>query len=86
MKRGETPAYAYVPPGLVNYRNGPRLDFKAMPMPARVAEARKLMQQAGFGPSKRFGRPQSSPTRLVSKSAQASDPIKYRRSFASGAV
>jgi oligopeptide transport system substrate-binding protein len=50
MKRGETPAYSYVPPGIGGYRNGPQLDFKSMPYPARLAEAKRLMQEAGFGP------------------------------------
>jgi oligopeptide transport system substrate-binding protein len=50
MKRGETPAYAYVPPGIGNYRNGPQLDFKFLPYPARLAQAKRLMQDAGFGP------------------------------------
>ncbi len=50
MKRGETPAYAYVPPGIGNYRNGPQLDFKSMPYPARLALAKRLMQDAGYGP------------------------------------
>jgi oligopeptide transport system substrate-binding protein len=61
MKLGETPAYAYVPPGVEGYRSvgesrsdqnkvGPQLDFKTMPYPARLAQARKLMQDAGYGP------------------------------------
>ncbi len=50
MKLGETPAYAFVPPGIANYAGGPRLPFQSTPMPARVAEARKLMQEAGYGP------------------------------------
>ncbi|HET7086064.1 MAG TPA: peptide ABC transporter substrate-binding protein [Rhizomicrobium sp.] len=50
MKRSETPAYSYVPPGLNSYFNGPQLDFKSLPAPARLAQARKLMQDAGFGP------------------------------------
>ena len=50
MKRGETPAYAYMPPGIGNYRNGPQLDFKPMPYPARLALAKRLMQDAGYGP------------------------------------
>ena len=50
LKRGETPAYAYVPPGIGDYRNGPQLDFKPMPYPARLALAKRLMQDAGFGP------------------------------------
>ena len=48
MKLGEQPAYSYVPPTISNYANGPQLDFKSMPYPARLAEARKLMQAAGY--------------------------------------
>jgi oligopeptide transport system substrate-binding protein len=48
LKLNETPAYSYVPPQLS--RGGPQMDFKGMPMPARVALARKLMQDAGYGP------------------------------------
>jgi len=50
MKRGETPAYAYVPPGIGGYRSGPELDFKSLPYPARLAQATRLMQDAGYGP------------------------------------
>jgi oligopeptide transport system substrate-binding protein len=48
LKLGETPAYSYAPPQLA--RGGPQMDFKSMPMPARVVLARRLMQEAGFGP------------------------------------
>ena len=48
MKLGEQPAYSYVPPGCANYAAGPQLDFKALPYPARLAEAKKLMQEAGY--------------------------------------
>ncbi|MBA2588195.1 MAG: peptide ABC transporter substrate-binding protein [Alphaproteobacteria bacterium] len=48
LKLNETPAYSYVPPQLA--RGGQQLDFKSMPMPARVAMARLLMQDAGYGP------------------------------------
>lgn len=48
LKLGETPAYSYVPPSLA--RGGPQMDFKNLSMPARVALARKLMQDAGYGP------------------------------------
>lgn len=50
MKRGETPAYAYVPPGIGGYGNGQRLDFQSMPYPARLALAKRLMEDAGYGP------------------------------------
>jgi oligopeptide transport system substrate-binding protein len=50
MKLGERPAYAFVPPNVANYAGGPELDFKPLPYPARLALARRLMQDAGFGP------------------------------------
>jgi oligopeptide transport system substrate-binding protein len=50
LKLGERAAYAYVPPNVSGYAGGPQLDFKAKPYPARLAEARRLMQDAGFGP------------------------------------
>jgi oligopeptide transport system substrate-binding protein len=54
MKLGERPAYAFVPPNVANYAGGPELDFKAMPYPARLALAKRLMQDAGFGPFNRL--------------------------------
>jgi oligopeptide transport system substrate-binding protein len=54
MKLGETPAYSLVPPATANYRGGPRFDFAALPYPARLAMARKLMQEAGYGPFNRL--------------------------------
>ena len=54
MKLGERPAYALVPPNVANYAGGPELDFKAMPYPARLALAKQLMQDAGFGPFNRL--------------------------------
>lgn len=54
VKLGERPAYAFVPPNVANYAGGPQLDFKAMPSPARLALARRLMQDAGYGPFNRL--------------------------------
>ena len=50
MKLDERPAYAFLPPNVANYAGGPQLDFKLLPYPARLALARRLMQDAGFGP------------------------------------
>jgi len=54
MKLGEAPAYSYVPPTTANYRGGPRFDFAALPYPVRLAAARRLMQEAGYGPFNRL--------------------------------
>jgi oligopeptide transport system substrate-binding protein len=54
LKQGEPPAYSYVPPGTANYANGPAMDFRGMPFPARIAEAQNLMRQAGYGPFQRL--------------------------------
>jgi oligopeptide transport system substrate-binding protein len=48
MKLGEQPAYSYVPGGVANYADGPQMDFKTLPYPARLAEAKRLMQDAGY--------------------------------------
>jgi len=48
LKLGEPPAYGYVPPGTANYK-GAAFDFRALPYPARVAAAQKLMREAGYG-------------------------------------
>ena len=54
MKLSERPAYAFVPPNVTDYSGGPELDFKPMPYPARLALARRLMQDAGYSPFNRL--------------------------------
>lgn len=50
---GFEPAYAFVPPGIANYEvERPQVSFKDMPRAERLAEARRLLEEAGFGPSK----------------------------------
>jgi oligopeptide transport system substrate-binding protein len=51
---GDAPAYAFVPPGVANFPGGAAMDFRAMPMTARIAQARRLMQQAGYGETRRL--------------------------------
>jgi oligopeptide transport system substrate-binding protein len=47
LRVGELPAYGWVPPGVYNYQ--PQVfDYAAMPMPQRIAEARKLLAAAGY--------------------------------------
>jgi oligopeptide transport system substrate-binding protein len=50
LRAGEEPAYSLVPPGTAGYEDGPQVSFKAMPMAERVAEARRLLADAGYGP------------------------------------
>jgi len=48
---GRIPAYNFVPPGIDNYvAKPPQVDFVAMPMAQRKAEAKRLLAEAGFGP------------------------------------
>lgn len=50
---GFEPAYAFVPPGIANYDvERPQVSFKDMPRAERMAEAKRLLEDAGFGPSK----------------------------------
>jgi oligopeptide transport system substrate-binding protein len=49
---GEPPAYSLVPPGTSNFPGGNVFAFKTMPYPARLAEAQRLMREAGYGPER----------------------------------
>ncbi len=52
LQGGQIPAYGIVSPGTNHYPEGAVADFKAMPQAERVAEAKKLLAEAGFGPDK----------------------------------
>jgi oligopeptide transport system substrate-binding protein len=52
LRAGEQPAYSLVPPGTAGYSDGPAVAFQAMPMADRLAEARRLLAEAGYGPGK----------------------------------
>ena len=47
LKTGEIPAYSFVPPGLGNYQIQ-ELSFKGQPYGKALAEAKQLMEQAGY--------------------------------------
>lgn len=51
-KAGETPAYSFVPPGIANYGTRPRYQWADWPEERRKAEAKQLLEAAGFGPNK----------------------------------
>lgn len=51
LRRGEQPAFSFVPPPTANYKPAP-VDFAAWPVERRLAEAQKLLAAAGYGPDK----------------------------------
>jgi oligopeptide transport system substrate-binding protein len=48
---GEQPAFSLVPPGVQRY-DLQRLDYAALPPAERIAEARRLYREAGYGPDR----------------------------------
>jgi oligopeptide transport system substrate-binding protein len=50
LKVGAPPAYGFVPPGIANYGKGGKVFFANWPQEKRMAEAKRLMKEAGFGP------------------------------------
>jgi len=53
LKAGQQPAYSLVPPGIADYQSGAMsTDFKGQSMDERLARAKKLLEEAGYGPNK----------------------------------
>jgi oligopeptide transport system substrate-binding protein len=50
LRVGELPAYGWVPPGVSHYTSQ-SFDYKTTPWPQRLAEARRLYQEAGYSSS-----------------------------------
>lgn len=50
-RANEKPAYSLVPPGMPDYPGRAQIKFKSMPMGARIAKAKSLLAEAGFGPN-----------------------------------
>lgn len=48
LKTGETPAYSWVPPNVANYEKQ-EYEWKAWTMQKRIAKAKALFKQAGYG-------------------------------------
>lgn len=51
LGNGELPAWSFVPPGTRHFVSSGAGDFSAMPMAERQVEARRLLAEAGYGPS-----------------------------------
>ena len=49
---GELPAYSWVPPGMANYGEPAYVSWKDLPYGEKVAEAKKLLEGAGFSKDK----------------------------------
>lgn len=49
-RAGERPAYALIPPGMPDYPGQARVGFHTVSMEGRLAKARQLLAEAGFGP------------------------------------
>ena len=52
---GFVPAYSFVPPGINNYETDrPEVSWKSLSRPERLAEAKALLEAAGYGPDNPF--------------------------------
>ena len=52
LKAGQQPAYSLVPPGIADYSSGAvTVDFKDQSLETRLTRARKLLEEAGYGPA-----------------------------------
>jgi oligopeptide transport system substrate-binding protein len=75
MHAGEKPAYAFVPPHMPGYSGDAQIRFRTMPMADRVAKARSLLAEAGFGPANPlafdYNVSDTSDSRLVAVAMQA---------------
>lgn len=75
MRAGQAAAYAFVPPGTANYKYGAHTFWSRETRAQRVADARRLLAQAGYGPgnplSFEIKTPNSPDSILVSQAVQA---------------
>ncbi len=49
LKTGELAAYSFVPPGIAYYDNPAEVDWKDIPYPERIKQAKALLKEAGYG-------------------------------------
>jgi len=52
LRDGRLPAYAFVPPEVLNYPNRARLDYASWSYQQRLQEARRLLAEVGYGSEK----------------------------------
>ncbi len=78
---GEPAAYHFVPPGTANYPQGAHIDFQSMPYDKRLALARKLMGEMGYGPDNHFHTTYDSTTSPDSKRTAAALQAMLRRVY-----
>ncbi|MBB35180.1 MAG: peptide ABC transporter substrate-binding protein [Hirschia sp.] len=50
MGAGQTPVYGLVPKGMRNYPEGAQITWKGLSRADRLVEAKRLLEEAGFGP------------------------------------
>lgn len=50
LTAGYVPAYSLVPPGIANYDGGAEVAWKDLSQEERQAEAKRLLEEAGYGP------------------------------------
>jgi oligopeptide transport system substrate-binding protein len=51
LKGGQLPSYSFVPEGMNGYPDPAEFSWKDMPREQRLAEARRLLEEAGYGPN-----------------------------------
>jgi oligopeptide transport system substrate-binding protein len=54
LRLGEKPAYRLIPPGTANYPDGAHMWFQSWTKVQRIARARALMVEIGYGPGRHF--------------------------------
>jgi oligopeptide transport system substrate-binding protein len=69
LRGGQTPAYSFVPPGMVGYPQGAKVYWAGWTVPQRQAEARRLLAAAGHGPDH--------PLKLLIKHRNSADPLLF---------
>lgn len=69
LRGGQLPAYSFVPPGVAAYQPAALPAWASWPLEKRQAEARRLLAQAGYGPS--------NPLTVEIKQRNSNDPVLY---------